>query len=113
MGVTARPTAYDSAPRAVLPTPRVASTKLQNIVNDLYKGATNPGRIGTGTTADAVRFELSTGQRVFGKSHVNKAEDSLRGLENWLKVNPDARYLDRVVARSLADDLLDALGRPP
>lgn len=37
--------------KGVIPTPEVASTKLQNIVNDLHKGTTNPGRVGTGTTA--------------------------------------------------------------
>ena len=99
-----------AAAQAVLPTPSVGSTKLQNIVKDLYKGTINPGRIGTGTTADALRYELSTGHRVFGKSHLQKARDSLRGLENWLKANPNSPYHDRLVARSLADDLLDALG---
>lgn len=94
----------------VLKTPSVSNPKLQNIVNDLYKGTTNPGRVGTGTTADAVRFELRTGEQVFGKSHVQKANDSLRGLENWLKSNPNAPYQERLVARSLADDLFDALG---
>ena len=101
------------APPSVLPTPQVGSTKLQNIVNDLYKGTMNPGRVGTGTTADALRYELSTGQRVFGKSHLRTAQSSLRGLENWLKANPNAPNHDRLVDRSLADDLLDALGRTP
>lgn len=101
------------APQSILPTPGVGSPKLQNIVDDLYKGTTNPGRIGTGTTADALRYELSTGQRVFGRSHLQKAGDSLRGLENWLKANPGAPCHDRLVARSLADDLLDALGSAP
>jgi hypothetical protein len=104
---------YRSAPRAILPKPNVGPQKLRNIVDDLYKGTTNFGRIGNGTTADALRYELSTGERVFGKSHLQKAEDSLRGLENWLKANPNAPYHDRLVARSLADDLLDALGRAP
>ena len=71
----------------------------------------NPRRVGTGTTADALRYELRTGNTVFGKSHLQKGEDSLRGLENWLKANPNAPYHDRLVARSLANDLLDALGR--
>ncbi len=105
--------AREAAAEDVLATPRVASSKLQNIINDLYKGTTNPGRVGTGTTADAVRYELRTGKQVYGRSHVQKAEDYLSGLENWLKVNPDAPYHDRLVARSLADDLLDALGRAP
>jgi hypothetical protein len=97
----------------VLATPRVGSSKLQNIINDLYKGTTNPGRVGTGTTADAVRYELETGKQVFSRSHIQKAEDYLRGLNNWLKANPEADYYDRLVARSIADDLRDALGRTP
>jgi RHS repeat-associated protein len=101
-----------AAPQAILKTPQVSSPRLQNIINDLYKGTTNPGRVGTGTTADAVRFELANpGAQVFGRSHIQKAEDYLRGLENWLKANPNAPYSERLIARSMADDLLDALGR--
>jgi hypothetical protein len=100
------------AAEGALTTPRVGSAKLQNLVDDLYKGTANPGRVGTGTTADAIRYELRTGDQVFGRSHVQKGEDYVRGLENWLKRNPQADYHDRLVARSLADDLLDALGRP-
>jgi RHS repeat-associated protein len=95
---------------AVLPTPQVASRKLQNIVNDLYKGTTNPRRVGTGTTADAVRRELATGKPVGGRFHSQKATDSSRGLQKWLTNNPGASYRDRVVAQSLLDDLLSALG---
>ncbi len=47
----------------VLPTPAVEDTKLQNVVNDLYKGATNPDRVGTGTTADAVRAGRRLGRQ--------------------------------------------------
>ncbi len=107
------PTGCGMAPQSILPTPGVGSPKLQNIVDDLYKGTTNPGRTGTGTTADALRYELSTGQRVFGKSHLQKAGDSLRGLENWMKANPGAPYHVRLVSRSVSDDLLDALGSAP
>ncbi|RIK03680.1 MAG: hypothetical protein DCC49_13910, partial [Acidobacteria bacterium] len=97
----------------VLPRPHVTSAKLQNIVDDLYKGTTNPKRVGSGTTADAVRYERQFGKPVHGRYHGQKAEDSLRGLENWLKANPAAPHHDRLVARSLADELLDALGRAP
>jgi len=111
--VTISSTSSASAPQTVLSAPRVGSTKLQNIVDDLYKGTTNPGRVGTGTTADAIRYELRTGQQVFGRSHIQKGEDYIRGLENWLKANPSAPYSERLIARSLADDLLDALGGTP
>jgi hypothetical protein len=101
------------AARGILATPKVSSPKLQNIINDLYKGTTNPGRVGTGTTADAVRHELATGKAVGGRFHSQKAGDYARGLENWLRGNPNAPYQDRLVAQSVLDDLRSALGGGP
>jgi RHS repeat-associated protein len=97
----------------ILPTPSVGDRKLRNYVEDLYKGTSNPRRVGTGTTADAVRHELATGQSVGGKFHIQKAQDTARGLRNWLRSNPGADPHDRLVARSLYDELVDALGRAP
>lgn len=65
--------------------PQVENKKLQNYVKDFYKGTNNPNRIGSGTTADAVRYETATGQPVGGRFHTQKAQDMVRGLENWLK----------------------------
>lgn len=45
----------------ILPTPQVSSTRLQNLVDNLYKGTTNPNRVGTGTTMDAIRSVMATG----------------------------------------------------
>ena len=101
--------AADSA-ADVLATPQVASPKLQNIVNDLYKGTTNPGRVGNGTTMDAIANELETGLPTAGKFHSIKGQDSLNGLNNWLGRNPSAPYQDRLVAQSLADELSALLG---
>ena len=98
--------------RDVLATPKVSDPKLQNYVENLYKWTTNPARVGTGTTADAVRNEVATGQPTGGTFHSVKAQETIRGLERWLRRNPDAPYLDRLVARSLMDDLRDALGGP-
>ncbi len=100
-----------SKAKEILPKPIVNDAELQNYVNDLYKGTTNPNRVGTGTTADAVREEVATGQATAGKFHIQKAEDTARGLGNWLRRNPGADPHDRLVARSLRDELLDALGR--
>jgi hypothetical protein len=99
--------------KRVLATPKVADRKLQNYVDNLYKGTTNPARVGTGTTADAVRHELVTGLPTGGAFHSIKAQETIHGLERWLRRNPDAPYLDRLVARSLMDDLRDALGGAP
>lgn len=84
------------------------NTKLQNIVNDLYKGTTNPNRVGTGTTADAVRNELRTGLPTGGRFHSDKAQIYINGLNNVLKT--DLSAVDRLVANSLLDDLVGALG---
>ncbi len=111
VGVIARSPA--GAARGVLQTPRVASGKLQNIINDLYRGTTNPNRIGNGTTMDAIRHEVATGQRVGGVFHSQKGTDYARGLENWLRANPNAPYRDRVVAQSILDDLRSAMGGSP
>lgn len=93
----------------VLPTPSVSSDRLQNIVNNLYKGTTSPNRVGDGTTMDAIRHERATGNSVGGKFHATKGRESLRGLEKWLDRNPNAGLHDRRVAESLADELRSAL----
>jgi hypothetical protein len=90
--------------------PRVASRKLQNIVDDLYKGVRNPERLGNGTTMDAIRHERLWNEPVHGRWHLQKGEQYATGLQNWLNANPGASYHDRLVAQSILDDLLSALG---
>lgn len=48
-GGNAAETAY-----GFLPTPQVGNTMLQNLVNNLFKGTTNPNRVGNGTTMYAI-----------------------------------------------------------
>jgi hypothetical protein len=95
----------------VLATPTVENTKLQNVINDLYKGTTNPNRIGPGTTADAVRNELETGQPTGGTFHFEKAQQYSNALNSLLKGNLSDH--DRLVAQSLLDDLQSSLGNTP
>ena len=95
----------------VLQTPSVSSVKLQNIVDNLYKGTTNPTRVGNGTTMDAIRNELVTGAPTGGRMHLTKGQESLRGLDNWLAKNPNAPFGDRLVGQSLADELRGVLPR--
>lgn len=97
----------------MLPKPNVTDPKLQNYVDNLYKGTTNPGRVGTGTTADAVRNEILTGQPTGGTLHSIKAQETANGLTKWLRNNPGASPSDRLVAQSLLDDLKSALGKKP
>jgi hypothetical protein len=49
-------------------------------------------------------MSLATGQRVAGKWHPQKAEDTARGLRNWLRRNPGADPHDRLVAQGLYDE---------
>ena len=91
-----------------LPSPIVSDAKLQRIVNDLYKGTDNPDRLGTGTTADAVRAEILTNEPTGGRFHFEKAYQYSLALTKRLKT--DLTLHDRIVAQSLLDDLRDALG---
>ncbi|WP_328995309.1 hypothetical protein OG394_12065 [Kribbella sp. NBC_01245] len=89
----------------ILPTPQVGSTKLQNLVDNLYTGTTNPNRVGNGTTMDAILNEIAMGVPTRGRMHMTKGKETLSGLKNWLRRNPDAAYYDRLVAQSLTDEL--------
>jgi hypothetical protein len=91
-------------------TPKVTDPKLGNLVSDLFKGTKVPKPIGTGSTADAVRNELLTGLPTHGRFHSQKAQEYVNALTNWLKKNPNASHQDQLVATSLINDLLAALG---
>lgn len=91
------------------PRPRVEDAKLQNYVVDLFKGVTNPHRTGDGTTMHAILSELATGQPVHHRRHIIKGEEILRGLERWLRRNPDAASSDRDIAQRLVQEIREAL----
>lgn len=91
--------------------PAVANSKLGNIVRDLFKGTKSSSPIGTGSTADAIRNEALTGQPTGGTFHTDKGTQYVRSLEKWLKKNASADDRDQLVARSLLDDLREALSR--
>jgi hypothetical protein len=94
----------------ILPTPSVSDPKLQNLVDDLYKGTTNSARTGDGTTMSAIREELKSGQLVHGRNHVAKGNQYAKALNKWISRNyrsGDPR--DLIIARSLLTDLKSAL----
>lgn len=91
------------------PKPSVEDAKLQNYVSDLFKGVFNPSRTGDGTTMHAIRHELATGEAVQNRRHIIKGQEILRGLERWLRRNPDAATYDRSIAEELAQELREAL----
>lgn len=96
------------APPAVRPS--TSDARLSNLVHNLFKGAGGAGRIGDGTTMDAIRNERRTGRPTGGTFHTVKGQETRRGLQNWLRRHPDADETDRATARRLIDELNDALG---
>ncbi len=99
--------ATNSVPAAVQPI--VGDRKLQNLMDNIFKGATNPNRTDNGTLADAVRYERATGEKVGGRDHTIKAQETIRGLQNWLDKNSHGLQADREEAITQIQDLLDAL----
>ena len=97
---------YKAELRQNMEKPVVQHPKLQNIVDDLYKPN---AKVGSGSTAAAIREELSTGNQVGGKYHYEKGELYRRGLQNWLENNPNANLGDKVIAKNLLKDLNDAM----
>ncbi len=89
--------------------PDAADPKLHNYVDQLFKGIDNPRRVGDGTTMDAIRHELRTGESVHHRRHIIKGQETLRGLENWLRNNLDASSSDRELSRKLSDEIREAL----
>lgn len=91
--------------------PQVEDAKLRNYIDNLFKGTHHPHRVGDGTTMDAIRAELQSGLPTQGKMHLIKGRETLRGLENWLRRNPEASASDRQVAQSMVTELKDALNQ--
>jgi hypothetical protein len=90
--------------------PNAIDSKLQNLIRDLYKGLESGNPIGRGSTADAIRYEIMTGEAVGGRFHTTKGAEYVRALENWLTNNPGASTSDRQAAQAILSDLLNALG---
>jgi hypothetical protein len=89
--------------------PEVEDPKLNNLLDNLYKGVDNPNRVGDGTTADAIRHEHQSGQDVGGRNHDIKGRETVQGLDNWLKSHPDAPAHERAVAETERANLIQAL----
>lgn len=56
------------------------------------------------------QYERATGKFVKGKSHIEKGQNDIRGLRDWLRENPSAKPGDRAAAENVLKDLADALG---
>ncbi|WP_355508383.1 hemagglutinin repeat-containing protein [Xanthomonas cannabis] len=86
--------------------PAVTDSNLSSLIDDLYRDG---AKIGSGSTADAVRYEMKTGELVGGRSHSQKAMDYTRALQRWLKENPKASTADRDSAAKVIEDMQNAL----
>ena len=88
--------------------PIVQNQKLQNIINDIYKGLKNPNKVGNGTTMDAIRNEIRTGLPTQGKFHFNKGQQYLNALRNLIKKGILSTE-DLKIAQALLEALINAL----
>ena len=70
----------------------------------------NTAKVGSGSTADALRYEKLTGNLVGGKKHGIKARQELKRVRRWIKNNPNASSLDKSAAEHVMLDFMDALG---
>lgn len=88
--------------------PFVRNTKLRNFLNMFNRTGTG---IGSGSTADAIRYELETGQAVGGKVHFQKGMEMRSGLLSLIRSGKlDAS--DQTVAKQLLTDIQDAMSTP-
>jgi RHS repeat-associated protein len=98
--------AYKDGLRAAMEKPTVSDKKLSELVDALYRPN---AKVGSGSTAAAVREELLTGQPVGGAFHSLKAEGGITALQKWLNKNPTARPGDRAAAENIIRDMSNAL----
>jgi len=92
------------------PKPPVHHGRLRRIVDDLWQGTSNPGRVGDGTTMDAVRNEVLTGRPTNGRFHLDTARHAHARLTSWLdEYGSSASRTDRSWAWELRARLQRAL----
>jgi RHS repeat-associated protein len=93
--------------RANMEKPYVQNLGLQKKINEIYRPN---ARIGSGSTAAAIRHELATGEKVGSKYHSQKGRDLITSFEGWLKNNLTARQGDRAAVENIIKDTRNALG---
>jgi len=90
-----------------------AGHPLKGTIDGLYRTPSNLARVGSGNSADALRYERMTGQLVGGKGHAQKVDDAITSIRGWLNkpqnVRPDQAEYQSV--KNVLDDLLNAAGR--
>ena len=77
----------------------------RNLIQELYREGAS---VGDGSTADAIRYQLSTGKMVGKKDHLRKGKERLKQIEKILL--KDKNHPDKEILKFLANDLRQALG---
>ncbi|SER25930.1 hypothetical protein [Actinokineospora terrae] len=103
---SARFEAYKADKRREMSPPLVQDPNLAETVSGLYR---HGARIGSGSSAAAVRHERQTGEKVGEKLHSIKAQNEIRSIEKWLRNNPTASASDRAAAVNVVLDMKNAL----
>lgn len=87
--------------------PSVQDATLQEYIKRYWRDG---AEIGNGSTAAAIRSEITTGMPTKGRWHSIKGKLSLDYFEDWLRLNPNAVASDRRTVENLILDLRDAFG---
>lgn len=87
---------------------KVKTEEAKNYIRQHYRSG---AKIGDGSTAAAVKEELKNGVKVGGKSHITKAKEGVRYINNTLKKNPN--HIDKKFFNSQKRKLESALRTKP
>jgi hypothetical protein len=86
--------------------PMVSDPKLKNYLDRYWRDS---ARVGNGSTAAAYRWERMTGERVGGKSHSQKLQESVTFFKRWLENNPQTSSQDKKAVEEILKDIYSAL----
>ena len=86
----------------------VNNTDVLKLIKDNYRAASTVGK--SGSTADAVKHEILTGQSVGGKFHSTKAQNEIHRINNlFKKYGSDLSSQERKALNTISNDLKKAL----
>jgi filamentous hemagglutinin len=88
---------------------KIEHPKLSRIVDQLYRPT---AKYGSGSTADAVRHKLQTGQLLSKTGHIQKAVESRNALSDLIN-SGRLNVEDTRIASSIRMDLQNALTEKP
>ncbi len=91
--------------------PSVNDPQLQKVIDELYRANAT---YGSGSTADAVRYELANGQLLpnVTQNHIQKAQNFITFAYKWLGKSNGAITHDSAVVSNLLNDMTSALKQP-